>query len=364
MKKTILEILGTLTLVFQAISVEPQIITIGNPTYDLTFKDLLGPKGAVVDGIDGKGRLISFINSVYDDDITDIEYIDITSEHPYTKKMVFDIACKCYDKDHKNIYDIEIQRGMQADFIDRTVMYGARLLSDNLESRSYWAQPHVRVLSLLNHVLDKEKPGIFHGKIIDPEAREVLRDVISWTYVQLPILRQNGTDNRWLWLMSQGATMEQYIDLDASESASEDPVYNSGVRLLESYTSNGRRAALQAEARAIADGERLINTVREEGVAIGREEGVAIGINKAHANSILNLRIKLGMGSDQIADALGMQPEFVQLVIAIAELSHSYLDYCSEHGEEPDYGVFLTKAKQKFNVTENDIEAVVNSGDE
>ncbi len=164
--------------------------------------------------------------------------------------------------------------------------------------------------------------------------------------------------------MSQGATMEQYIDLDASESASEDPVYNSGVRLLKLYTSNGKRAALQAEARAIADGERLINTVREEGVAIGREEGVAIGINKAHANSILNLRIKLGMGSDQIADALGMQPEFVQLVIAIAELSHSYLDYCSEHGEEPDYGVFLTKAKQKFNVTENDIEAVVNSGDE
>jgi hypothetical protein len=99
-----------------------------------------------------------------------------------------------------------------------------------------------------------------------------------------------------------------------------------------------------------------------EGMVVGREEGMAegmaVGMNKARIGQILNLRIQKNMGIEEISGILDTSPEFVQLVVALAELSQSYLDYCEEQGEEPNYEVFLEEAKKRFDVSAETINTV------
>ena len=53
---------------------------IGNPTYDITFKDPFGPNGTIIDNQSGQDRLLSFIQDLYSsDDIKFIQYMEAFS---------------------------------------------------------------------------------------------------------------------------------------------------------------------------------------------------------------------------------------------------------------------------------------------
>ena len=364
MKSFIQKVIFSFALINQSYSTE---YLIANPTYDLTFKDLFGPNGMVIDGIGGKERMISFLNDIYTDEhIFDIEYMDITSETPLTKKIIFDILCKCYNFEGVNIYDVEIQRKRYPDFVNRTVLYGARLLSDNSEAgESYSDLPQVRILSLLNYVFDSSKPGIFQGQIIDPKSGEQLSKLISWTYIQLPILFKEGTDNKWLQILSAGSVKGEFVQINPTEF--NDNVYKSGISLLNSYTTPLKSQQLKSESRAISDDKRRESSIRrealEEGREEGREEGEQIGINRNRANLILNLKVKNTYSNEQISELLDIHIDLVNLVIAIADLSQSYLDYCNENYLEPDYGTFLEEARKQFNIPDESIEIVEQARD-
>ena len=126
-----------------------ETMRIANPTYDFTFNGLFGAHAPDEATNGGKSRLISFLNSIYNDNITDNEYIDSTNE-------IYDIACKCYDQ-YKHIFDIEIQRKDDPYFIDQIIMHATRLLVDSFEYRNnnYFDMPSIRVLYNVNHIFDE-----------------------------------------------------------------------------------------------------------------------------------------------------------------------------------------------------------------
>ncbi len=88
-----------------------------DPYTDYAFKKLFGPDSS-------KGLLIDFLNAVLKPDKLIVEIVYLNNEQlgitEYDRRSVFDIHCK--DEDG-NILIIEIQRGKEKFFKDRSVYY-------------------------------------------------------------------------------------------------------------------------------------------------------------------------------------------------------------------------------------------------
>lgn len=76
-------------------------------------------------------------------------------------------------------------------------------------------------------------------------------------------------------------------------------------------------------------------------------DDTAIVLNKNITTIILNLQ-KKGTQSTEIAEIMSIPIEIVNLVTDIAYLSRSYLKYCDENNDEPDYETFSNETKNRF----------------
>lgn len=330
---------------------------IANPTFDLTFKDLFGSNGSLVNDLGPKDRLISFLNSIYPDDhITYIEYINTINEQISRKKNIFDVACKCFDSKQKNVYDIEIQTQKYKAFYDRSIVYTNQLFCNNtIEGASYSNQPHARVLSILNFVIDEEQPAIFNAHMSIDNTGEKISDLISLTYIQLPILLETGTDNQWLKILSSGANNSEFNDVEI-DGANLDDAIKSGLTLLRSYTQDGKKEKIIMAKQAYFNDLALEASEKEANL-----ENTFLILNQNNTKIILNAYRK-GHNADQIADFMLIPVELVSLVIDIADLAECYLNYCSKNLKDPDYETFSKEAQNRFqNVTPEIIDLITGS---
>ena len=215
------------------------MIKISNPTYDPNFKNLFGPNGLKIDEDGPRERLLSLLKQIYPNEIIDfVEYLETYNELANSKKNIFDISCKCkcYNDTGECIFDIEIQRILDDSYVKRTLMYATRLFHTNtIKEDSFTKFPQIRVLSFLCENLDDKKPSIIHHKIMIPNSKKVLSEAFLWTFVQLPKLLKEGTNQKWLQILSAGVPAKRQIQIDASEFT--DGVYQSGLKLLEASRS-------------------------------------------------------------------------------------------------------------------------------
>ena len=121
---------------------EKQTLTIANPFFDVTFKDLFGPQGSVVNGISSEERLLSLINEIIDDQqFTNIEFFD-------NPRNIFIITCKCWSDHSPYIYCIGFQKHLLPQNKDQFIVDGTHLVKDVADTVSYFT--HFRIISILN----------------------------------------------------------------------------------------------------------------------------------------------------------------------------------------------------------------------
>ena len=326
-------------------------IQIANPTYDRCFKDLFGERGTEVEGISAKARLISFLNSLYpEDDIQDLEYLNPTSEGDTERTFMFDILCRCYDGEKNILYDVEIQRRHHPGFEDRLIMYGARVLSDRVIRGNYTRQPKVRVIALMNFILDDSKPSVFHASVRCDEDGTLMSNILSWLYVQLPKLsEEDWGNNQWLRLLSTGGTGVDGTSNINETDYTQDEV-KSSVVLLNSIAKDELQR-LRSIADTIADTISINAAIQEAILEDGRQQGLEQGLELGSLRTKIDLifkKLEKKQSTEQIAEALEIDIAFVETVICIADLSRDYLRYCEEKGEGADLSVFEAEAEKRF----------------
>ena len=164
-----------------------------------------------------------------------------------------EIACKCYDSNGQYIYDVEIQKQLYPNYPDRTVLNAAQLLSQEASTiQKYPKLPKIRVISVLNQNYDDSLPGIFDAQIIIPKPENILPNIISWTYLQLPKLKEEGTKLQWLQILAAGIQNSELVPFN---TPIEGIVYKSGLTLLQSYTQPAKLKLLADEATSLQQTE-------------------------------------------------------------------------------------------------------------
>ena len=201
-----------------------------DPVYDQVFKSIF-KFGNISNGVDGKQRLISFLNSLisqkYKDKIINIEYMSNEFTKPNEKRknstIITDIVLKANFKNNKILYiDIEMQISFHQKIYKRWVQYASRLYSDFQQE----------TLILIFQVSDKK--NLWYS--IEPKKKDVIpynpfyiESKIDDTYEILSIdvgtaislIKENkeiqiGDDNisqegkNWLKLIGMRFWMNQY----------------------------------------------------------------------------------------------------------------------------------------------------------
>ena len=325
------------------------MINIRNPTHDEIFKELFGPYGTPVNDVTSKDRLISLLNQIYGPGfVTDIEYRDTCSDKMYSITFEYDVRFFC--KEVKIHFDLEMQRKPKSneDYYGRAELYGSRILQDNTEKGDGYANiPTVRVLSILGFNIDDTLDPIFHAQQMETSSHKPLSEHLLYTYVQLPLIHKHGTNSQWLQLLAEGAGQKKVMTIN-KEQYSGDKILESSIILLKACLKPSALHALQQANYSYGKNQKLAKDSIDQ----------IFSSNKRMIHTILKLKIQGNDSDEVIATSLGLDLNTVHLVIAIAELTQSYNNFCQEKGKEPNENEFMEEAKNHFGVPDNYIETV------
>ena len=124
-----------------------------NPYTDFGFKKLFGTAM-------NKQLLISFLNALLEGKekpITDIHYLNTEhiGEYAGNRNSIFDVFCQADDGSH---FIVEMQKGQQHYFKDRTVYYAASVIREQAPKGAWdYRLQDVYTVSLLNFTLPENK---------------------------------------------------------------------------------------------------------------------------------------------------------------------------------------------------------------
>ena len=160
-------------------------------------------------------------------------------------------------------------------------------------------------------------------------SQEYSSDRIQFEFIQLPKILKEGTDKKWLQILSAGATLKDLVQIDASKFNKD--VYQSGLEILESYTSEKNYPKLQessnAAARMVADFNYRYNAGRN----------FALNKIKISENSKLNEQVLHLVGRypiETIAKYLQYDIQLVNFIVSTALLFEKYEDPTDQNIEE------------------------------
>jgi len=184
-----------------------------DPLTDWSFKRLFG-------GEPGKEILIEFLNDLFAGEkvITDLVYGPGEHNGPASdkKKVVFDLFCTG-NKGEKFI--VEMQRGRQDFFRERSVFYTSRVVSDQLpagmEHFSYDI-PEVYLIAILEFRMDKEpSEQYFHNIcLMDRDSKEIFYKKLGYKFLELPNFTKEAEDletdvEKWTYLLKNMSRLDQ-----------------------------------------------------------------------------------------------------------------------------------------------------------
>lgn len=174
-----------------------------NPYTDFGFKKLFGTEI-------NKDLLISFINSLLHgkEVVKGLTYLN--TEHLGTgesdRKAVFDVYCE--NENGEKIL-VEIQRGEQQFFKDRTLFYTTFPIREQQVIKDWDYQlKAIYVIGILNFKFDKVHDNYYHHEVqlLDVETKEVFYDKLTFIYLEMPKFNKsedelNGMFEKWLFVL-------------------------------------------------------------------------------------------------------------------------------------------------------------------
>lgn len=185
-----------------------------DPLSDWGFKRLFGSEP-------DKEILIDFLNALFEGQkqIVDLMYspTEYSGESQETSKVFFDLNCTGADGEN---FLIEMQRGEQLYFADRTVYYVSRLVSEQFKKGETdwkkWGLKEVYLIGLLEFVLSSntDKRYLRNIALTDTETGEFFYSKLAYKFVELPNFVKTEAElvteiDKWLYLLKYLSTLNK-----------------------------------------------------------------------------------------------------------------------------------------------------------
>lgn len=274
-----------------------------NPFCDEGFKRIFGDKILLMD----------FLNSFVDagGKITDLTYEnkELVSVEDDGRTIIFDLFCTL---DNGNNVIIEMQNKRQDYFIDRSVYYLSRAISEQGEKGKEWKygiHPVIGIFITQFKLFDNEDV-LCEMKLMNSKTNETISDKIHGYFIQLPKFKKSNNGcvdhfEEWIYNLKN---MESMGNVAFKDQEVFERLWNLSNNTMLSLEERHR---YERSLKAYRDYVNQIDYAKEEGRIEGRNEGIEEGIIKGRVETIHLLR-KSGMSDEEIASRLEMDIDLVK----------------------------------------------------
>ena len=282
-----------------------------NPYTDFGFKKLFGTAM-------NKQLLISFLNALLEGKekpITDIHYLNTEhlGEYAGNRSSIFDVYCQSEDGSH---FIVEMQKGQQHYFKDRTVYYAASVIREQAPKGEWdFHLQDVYTVSILNFIFPNgEFPDDSYRHevvLMDKEFKQVFYDRLTFIYLEMP--KFNKTENelgnlfeKWMFvlknlyrLLERPVALQEKVFTMLFEAAE-----------IARFTPE-ERWAYEESVKVWRDNTNVANFAVSEAEKKGKAIGEAIGEAKEKLATAQRMRAK-GYSIEDIADITGLTPDQIE----------------------------------------------------
>lgn len=288
-----------------------------NPFTDFGFKKIFGSEF-------NKDILMDFLNELLkgQEYITDLQYRN--NEHhsrsPEDRMAVFDLYC---ENQHGEKFIIEVQRGRQQYFKDRSLFYATFPIQEQASKDKNWnfKLKKVYLIAILDFKFEPQladEPVRHTIKLVDQDTNKVFYDKLTFIYLEMPRFKKNlkelGTRfDKWLFLL------QHLPDLQKRPKVLQERIFQKVFTIAEISKLNKQDMdAYEQSLKYYRDYKNSISTAREEGIELGHEKGLKEGEKrgekkglKAGVLKVALSMIKEGYSDDKVTKLTGLTLEEV-----------------------------------------------------
>lgn len=262
-----------------------------DPFTDFGFKQIFGNENH-------KNILISFLN-----DLLDLEYKIVAIEYRNLEKLglnlvdrkaVFDIYCT---DEKENNFIVELQRGKQKYFRDRSVYYTSFPIQEQSKKGTWdYSLNKIYFIGILEFELENTAQDRYISKVqlCDTQTKEVFYDKLTYYYIEMPKFKKTEKElsnhlEYWLYYLNNLNNLTQI-----PESFKEDKILNEAFDIAEFLAlDKDKQFAYQQDLKARLDYKNVmdyaVELATEDGMKKGIEKGMEQGIQKRNIEIAKNL---------------------------------------------------------------------------
>ena len=249
---------------------------------DYGFKRIFGTE-------ENKHLLMDFLNQLIPNQtIVELDYLPTENmgDLIVDRNAIFDLHCKTNDDEHVLI---EVQRGYQSHFKDRSIYYSSCAIQKHARKGKWdYELPKVYTICLLEFCFQpKEKQRLItHIQLCDIESGGVFYDKLRFIYLQLPLFTKllHNIDSRlekWLFLLQH----LQHLKKEVVENYFVEPLFEEVVHLAEVVNmTKEQKLVYDVSWKRYNDYHNTMDYAKqsglEKGIEIGKKQGLEQGIEK------------------------------------------------------------------------------------
>ncbi len=245
-----------------------------NPYTDFGFKKLFGEEA-------NKEVLIAFLNALLPahHQISDLAFhnVEALPDAPDERKAFFDIHCKAHSGER---FVVEMQKAKVKYFKDRSLYYITYPIREQAQ-RGDWnfELNHIYFIAVLDFLYDENlKTAKFLRNVtLKDEDNDPFYEKLRLTYLQMDAFTKQEHElttqiDKWAYFLKNLA------DFEAIPKILNEPVFEQAFETAK-FTNLTKPQQLDYENSRLQyiGSKEIVNTAKEEGMAIGKEEGIAIG---------------------------------------------------------------------------------------
>jgi predicted transposase/invertase (TIGR01784 family) len=240
-----------------------------DPFTDFGFKRIFGTE-------ENKRFLISFLNDLLDieDNIVDIEYrnLEKLGLNVVDRKAIFDVYCT---DEKNNNFIVELQRGKQKYFKDRSIYYTSFPIQEQSKKGDWdYSLKKIFFVGILDFSIDDSDEYLEQVKLKN-KNNTVFYDKLTYYYIQIPKFQKQEQElsnhlEYWLYYLSNLAKCQSI-----PKRLEKDQLIKDAFNVAEFLAlSKDEQFAYQLDLKAKLDYKNVLDYAKEEAEKKGIEKGI------------------------------------------------------------------------------------------
>ena len=269
-----------------------------------------------------KELLVSFLNALLQgkERVKDVTYLNTEQlgAGELDRRAVFDVYC---ENERGEKFLVEMQKGEQEFFKDRSVYYATFPLREQATRGSRWNYElkAVYAIGILNFTFDEVEEGKFRHDVMlmETDTKRVFYDKLKFIYLEMPKFDKEEGEletmfDKWLFVLKNLSRLME------RPAALQERVFR---RLFEAaeIARFSRRELLEYEEslKVYRDWFSVLSTAEKKGLKRGMRRGMKEGLKAGMEKERMTIARRLkegGMTDEEVARVTGMEVELVRKI--------------------------------------------------